>query len=335
MLTVEQKRGERATHCSHTEGSTIAWNNNNSEAAGSSGSGSSTSAVWGSREEGKQLEKERKKSTKYLKRGEWRAREYNGLEGPQGNHWQAAVVSWLQSVQLIRPLDNTLALDDMDMVKVVGNGSAGIVQLVRHKWTGQFFALKVCSIVLTCTRNPVTTIDVTPRDECNDYDCAGRKFKMAAESVGEKPWWLDMEGDRAVGFETGWIRSLICWMGRGRVLVEIQKGKECWMFNLREIMTMLNFRDERILLNNARQRRCGLLWTGTTSRERGRGRGNETFSVLGLAGGSSSILLSKKMMNRSSCDHEFTQQSGEGRHLQERSGMNRDRAIDGDGDDAS
>ncbi|KAK8936372.1 Mitogen-activated protein kinase kinase 2 [Platanthera zijinensis] len=46
-------------------------------------------------------------------------------------------------VQLIRPLDNNLALDDMDMVKVVGNGSAGIVQLVRHKWTGQFFALKV------------------------------------------------------------------------------------------------------------------------------------------------------------------------------------------------
>ncbi|XP_020269150.1 mitogen-activated protein kinase kinase 2-like isoform X2 [Asparagus officinalis] len=31
----------------------------------------------------------------------------------------------------------------MDIVKVIGKGSGGIVQLVRHKWTGQFFALKV------------------------------------------------------------------------------------------------------------------------------------------------------------------------------------------------
>ncbi|XP_020583659.1 mitogen-activated protein kinase kinase 2-like isoform X2 [Phalaenopsis equestris] len=46
-------------------------------------------------------------------------------------------------IHLIRPLDKQLALADMDIVKVIGNGSAGIVQLVRHKWTGQFFALKV------------------------------------------------------------------------------------------------------------------------------------------------------------------------------------------------
>ncbi|KAL0905939.1 hypothetical protein M5K25_024392 [Dendrobium thyrsiflorum] len=46
-------------------------------------------------------------------------------------------------VHLIRPLDNQLALVDMDIVKVIGNGSAGTVQLVRHKWTGQFFALKI------------------------------------------------------------------------------------------------------------------------------------------------------------------------------------------------
>lgn len=44
---------------------------------------------------------------------------------------------------LIKPLDNHLTLADMDTVKVVGKGSGGIVQLVRHKWTGQFFALKV------------------------------------------------------------------------------------------------------------------------------------------------------------------------------------------------
>ncbi|KAJ6842200.1 mitogen-activated protein kinase kinase 2-like isoform X1 [Iris pallida] len=44
---------------------------------------------------------------------------------------------------LIKPLDNHLTLADMDTIKVIGKGSGGIVQLIRHKWTGQFFALKV------------------------------------------------------------------------------------------------------------------------------------------------------------------------------------------------
>lgn len=44
---------------------------------------------------------------------------------------------------LIKPLDNQLSLADVDTIKVIGKGSGGIVQLVRHKWTGQFFALKV------------------------------------------------------------------------------------------------------------------------------------------------------------------------------------------------
>ncbi|CAA6666067.1 unnamed protein product [Spirodela intermedia] len=33
-------------------------------------------------------------------------------------------------------------LEDFETVKVIGKGSGGIVQLVRHKWTGKFFALK-------------------------------------------------------------------------------------------------------------------------------------------------------------------------------------------------
>lgn len=41
------------------------------------------------------------------------------------------------------PSDNQMSLEDLDMVKVVGKGNGGIVQLVQHKWTGQFFALKV------------------------------------------------------------------------------------------------------------------------------------------------------------------------------------------------
>ncbi|KAE8735319.1 Mitogen-activated protein kinase kinase 1 [Hibiscus syriacus] len=39
--------------------------------------------------------------------------------------------------------DNQLSLEDIDAIKVIGKGNGGIVQLVQHKWTGQFFALKV------------------------------------------------------------------------------------------------------------------------------------------------------------------------------------------------
>nr|BBF89599.1 putative mitogen-activated protein kinase kinase 1 [Oryza glaberrima] len=47
----------------------------------------------------------------------------------------------------IEPLDhNQLSLDDLDAIKVIGKGSSGIIQLVRHKWTGQFFALKVIQL---------------------------------------------------------------------------------------------------------------------------------------------------------------------------------------------
>lgn len=44
---------------------------------------------------------------------------------------------------LVKLLENQLTLADLDLVKVVGKGNGGIVQLVRHKWTGQFFALKI------------------------------------------------------------------------------------------------------------------------------------------------------------------------------------------------
>ncbi|RDX75193.1 Mitogen-activated protein kinase kinase 2, partial [Mucuna pruriens] len=42
----------------------------------------------------------------------------------------------------IRPLDNQISLADIDTIKVIGKGNGGIVQLVQHKWTNQFFALK-------------------------------------------------------------------------------------------------------------------------------------------------------------------------------------------------
>ncbi|RLM54372.1 mitogen-activated protein kinase kinase 2-like isoform X3 [Panicum miliaceum] len=43
----------------------------------------------------------------------------------------------------IEPLDSQLSLDDLDVIKVIGKGSSGHVQLVRHKFTRQFFALKI------------------------------------------------------------------------------------------------------------------------------------------------------------------------------------------------
>ncbi|XP_066376177.1 mitogen-activated protein kinase kinase SIPKK-like isoform X2 [Miscanthus floridulus] len=46
----------------------------------------------------------------------------------------------------IEPLDSHLSLDDLDVIKVIGKGSSGNVQLVRHKFTGQFFALKVIQL---------------------------------------------------------------------------------------------------------------------------------------------------------------------------------------------
>ncbi|KAH7681925.1 Mitogen-activated protein kinase kinase protein [Dioscorea alata] len=57
---------------------------------------------------------------------------------------------------VIKPTDNQLNLADIDLVKVIGKGSGGIVQLVRHKWTGQFFALKVIQVnVLESVRRQI------------------------------------------------------------------------------------------------------------------------------------------------------------------------------------
>ncbi|KAL6274449.1 hypothetical protein ACE6H2_025141 [Prunus campanulata] len=43
----------------------------------------------------------------------------------------------------IQPSDNQMILADLYVIKVIGKGNGGVVQLVQHKWTGQFFALKV------------------------------------------------------------------------------------------------------------------------------------------------------------------------------------------------
>ncbi|XP_050215695.1 mitogen-activated protein kinase kinase 6 isoform X1 [Mercurialis annua] len=40
-------------------------------------------------------------------------------------------------------LDFEFSLEDLETIKVIGKGSGGVVQLVRHKFVGTFFALKV------------------------------------------------------------------------------------------------------------------------------------------------------------------------------------------------
>lgn len=50
---------------------------------------------------------------------------------------------------LIKPTDDQLNLADIDTIKVIGKGAGGTVQLVQHKWTGQFFALKVSTFTWT------------------------------------------------------------------------------------------------------------------------------------------------------------------------------------------
>lgn len=49
----------------------------------------------------------------------------------------------VEAASLIKPTDDQLNLADIDTIKVIGKGAGGTVQLVQHKWTGQFFALKV------------------------------------------------------------------------------------------------------------------------------------------------------------------------------------------------
>ncbi|CAA2995988.1 mitogen-activated kinase kinase 6 [Olea europaea subsp. europaea] len=42
-----------------------------------------------------------------------------------------------------KEIDLQFSLEDLETIKVIGKGSGGVVQLVRHKWAGTLFALKV------------------------------------------------------------------------------------------------------------------------------------------------------------------------------------------------
>lgn len=42
-----------------------------------------------------------------------------------------------------KEIDLQFSLEDLETIKVIGKGNGGVVQLVRHKWAGTLFALKV------------------------------------------------------------------------------------------------------------------------------------------------------------------------------------------------
>ncbi|KAK6944788.1 Protein kinase domain [Dillenia turbinata] len=68
----------------------------------------------------------------------------------------------------IRPTDDQLSLADIDLIKVIGKGSSGIVQLVQHKWTGQFFALKVIQMNVeeSARRQIVQELKINQSSQC-------------------------------------------------------------------------------------------------------------------------------------------------------------------------
>jgi mitogen-activated protein kinase kinase 1 len=46
-------------------------------------------------------------------------------------------------VQVQPAAESQLSLADLETVKVIGKGSGGVVQLVRHKFSNNMYALKV------------------------------------------------------------------------------------------------------------------------------------------------------------------------------------------------
>lgn len=49
----------------------------------------------------------------------------------------------LEQLSDVKELDFQVSPEDLESIKVIGKGSGGVVQLVRHKWNGKLFPLKV------------------------------------------------------------------------------------------------------------------------------------------------------------------------------------------------
>ncbi|BBN01469.1 mitogen-activated protein kinase kinase 3 [Marchantia polymorpha subsp. ruderalis] len=64
--------------------------------------------------------------------------------------------------------DGQMLLEDLETVKVIGKGSSGVVQLVRHKWTNQIFALKIIQMNIqeTVRRQIVQELRINQSAQC-------------------------------------------------------------------------------------------------------------------------------------------------------------------------
>ncbi|KAL0333742.1 UNVERIFIED_CONTAM: Mitogen-activated protein kinase kinase [Sesamum angustifolium] len=76
--------------------------------------------------------------------------------------------SEVEAPALIQPSDNQLSLADFDAVQVIGKGNGGIVRLVQHKWTGQFFALKVIQMNIeeSARKNIAQELKINQSSQC-------------------------------------------------------------------------------------------------------------------------------------------------------------------------
>ena len=64
--------------------------------------------------------------------------------------WKFSELAWsclLEQLSDVKELDFQVSPEDLESIKVIGKGSGGVVQLVRHKWNGKLFALKVFMVV--------------------------------------------------------------------------------------------------------------------------------------------------------------------------------------------
>ncbi|XP_068639861.1 mitogen-activated protein kinase kinase 6 [Aristolochia californica] len=67
-----------------------------------------------------------------------------------------------------KEVDLQFSLEDLETVKVIGKGSGGVVQLVRHKWVGTLFALKVIQMNIqeTIRKQIVQEVKINQSSQC-------------------------------------------------------------------------------------------------------------------------------------------------------------------------
>lgn len=68
----------------------------------------------------------------------------------------------------VKDIESQISLEDLETIKVIGKGSGGVVQLVRHKWIGTFFALKgiQMNIQETARKQIVQELKINQGSQC-------------------------------------------------------------------------------------------------------------------------------------------------------------------------